>query len=86
MSRLPLPYYCLGPWSVPFRTCKLWGAWVAQLVKRPTLDLCSGYDLTVLGFEPHIELCADGVEPAWDLSLLSAPPLLVLSLKINKYT
>ena len=26
---------------------KLWGAWVAQSVKHPTLDLGLGHDLTV---------------------------------------
>ena len=59
------------------------GAWVAQSAKRPTLDFCSGQDLTVREFEPHIGLCADSAEPAWD-SLspsLSAPPLLVRALK-----
>ena len=61
---------------------------MAQLVKRPTLDLHSGHDLMVQGIEPLIGLCTDSVEPAWDgLSpSLSAPPQLasVLSLKINK--
>ena len=28
------------------------GAWVAQSVKHPTLDLSSGHDLTVRGLEP----------------------------------
>ena len=55
--------------------------WVAQLVKRPTLDSGSGHDLAVCGFEPCIRLCTD----MWSLleidslspSLsLSAPPLL----------
>ena len=32
------------------------GAWVAQLVKRPTVDLGSGHDLTVDEFEPHVGL------------------------------
>ena len=44
---------------------------------RPTLDLGSGLDLTVHGVEPHIGLCADGAEPAWDslpLSLYPFPP------------
>ena len=64
------------------------GAWVAQLVTHPTFDFGSGHDLTVCGFEPHIGLCSDSTEPARDpLSpSLSAPPLLVLSLKINKST
>ena len=26
----------------------LWGSWVAQLVKRPTLGLCSGHGLRVV--------------------------------------
>ena len=39
---------------------------MAQLGERPTLDFCSGHDLTVCEFEPQIGLCADGAEPAWD--------------------
>ena len=68
-----------------------WGIWVAQSVKRPTLDFGSGHDLSWLGeLELHVGLCADGTEPAWDsvrlpLSLCSSPQLmLILSLKINK--
>ena len=59
---------------------------MAQSVKHPTLGFSSGHDLAVHGFEPHVGLCADGAEPAWDslslsLSLsLSAHPSLVLSL------
>ena len=62
------------------------GAWVAQLVKRLILGHDSSHDLMVHGFEPHIGLCAESTESALDsLShFLSAPPLLVLSLKINK--
>ena len=55
---------------------------MAQLVKRPTLGFCSGHDLTVCEFEPHVGLHTDCMEPAWD-SLppsLSAPPLLAHSL------
>ena len=55
-----------------------WGAWVVQLVKRPTLDTGSGHDLTVGGNKPCIGLYAKNMEPAWDS--LSAPPLLVLFL------
>ena len=53
-----------------------WGAWVAQLVKHPTLDFGLGHDFMVHEFEPCIGLCADSVEPAWDsFSLsLSLPP------------
>ena len=61
-------------------------AWVAQSVKRPTLHLGSGHDLTVREFEPPVGLCVDSVEPAWD-SLspsLSAPlpPTYVHSLSL----
>ena len=42
------------------------GVWVAQLVKRPTLDFGSGYNLTVCELEPRIGLCADSTEPAWN--------------------
>ena len=58
------------------------GAWVAQSIKRPTLDFSSGHDLTIRELEPHIQLCADSTEPAWD-SLLSAPPLLALCLSLS---
>ena len=37
------------------------GAWVARLVKRPTLDF--GSDLSE--FKAHVGLCADGEELAW---------------------
>ena len=62
------------------------GAWVAQSVKHVTLDLSSGYDLTVCEFKPRMGLRADGAEPAWDsLSLsLPLPGLCTCSLKINK--
>ena len=68
------------------------GAWVAQSAECPTLDFGLGHDFVICGFEPHVGLCADGREPAWDsFSLhlsLSDPPLLKLSLslsfKINK--
>ena len=49
------------------------GAWVAQSVEHPTVDLGSGHDLTACGFEPHIRLCVDSMEPAWDSLLLSLP-------------
>ena len=48
------------------------GAWVAQLVIRSTLDFGSGHDLTVHEIKPHVRLCTDSMEPAWDfLSPLS---------------
>ena len=68
------------------RRVVIWGTRVAQPVERPTLDLGSGHDLMSREFEPHIRLCTDSAEPAWDSvsPSLSAPPLLSLSLKINK--
>ena len=36
------------------------GAWVAQLVKRPT---SSWVMLALRGFKPHVGLCADSLEP-----------------------
>ena len=38
------------------------GTWVAQLLKRQTLDFGSSHDLAVCG----TERCAINVEPAWD--------------------
>ena len=49
------------------------GAWVAQLVEHPTLDLGSGHDFMVREFEPGIGLCTDSVQLAGILS----PPLLL---------
>ena len=51
------------------------GAWVAQSVKRPTLDLASDHDLVVLRSSLGLGSTL-GEEPAWD-SLSpspSAPP------------
>ena len=65
---------------------------MARWVKCLTLDFGSGCDLTVRVVEPHVGLCADGVEPPWALPFpsLSAPPLLMplslpLSLSQNKH-
>ena len=56
------------------------GAWVAQSVEHLTLDFSSGHDLMVCGFEPHVQLCTDSVEPAWNsLSLSLCPYLCFLS-------
>ena len=66
---------------------KSWGAWVAQQVKHlMTLDPGSGRDLTVCEFKPHIGLCADGMEPAWDSvspSLCPSPACALSLKKIN---
>ena len=75
---------------VLFKNNHVWGAWVAQLVNRLSLDFGSGHDLMVHQMETCVRFCADSmVEPGWDSLLspsLSAPPLLMLSLflKINK--
>ena len=39
-----------------------WGTWVAQLVKHPTLDLGSGYDLMACGVKLCVKLHADSTE------------------------
>ena len=59
------------------------GAWVAQLVKRPTVGVGSGYDLTVRGIEPHVGLCTGSTEPARDS--LSASPLPMLTFSQNEF-
>ena len=62
---------------------------MAQSVECPTLDFGLGLDITVFhGMEPHVGLCTDSVEPAWDSvsSPLSAPLCLhafSLSLRIK---
>ena len=53
---------------------------MAQSVKHPTLDLGSGLDLTVHEFEPHVRLCTENAEPAWD----SLSPSLSASLSISQ--
>ena len=41
---------------------KPWGAWMAQLIKCPTLNFGSGHDLTVMGWGPALGSTL-GVEP-----------------------
>ena len=64
------------------------GAWVAPLVKHPTLDFGSGHDFTLHEIKPCTGLCANSSEPAWDslsLSLCPSPALVcVLSFSLNK--
>ena len=63
------------------------GTWVAQSVKRLTLDLGSGHDLAACELEPCIRLRADSSEPAWDslsFPLCPSPCVLSLSFKISK--
>ena len=49
--------------------------WLSQ-VKRRTLDVGTGRDLMVCGFELCVGLRADSTEPAWDS--FSLPPCLSL--------
>ena len=57
---------------------------MAQLVKHLTLDFSSGHGLIVCEFEPHVQLCADSEEPAWD-SLSPSLSALPFS-EITKFT
>ena len=69
------------------KTYICWGSWVAQSVKRQTLDFGSGHDLMVYEIEPHIRLCTERMEPAWDSLPLSLPlPYLgLLSFALSKH-
>ena len=69
--------------------CFYWGAWVAEPVGRPALDLGSGHDLTVHGWEPRIGFCTClgfSLPPSLSLSFPTQAHALSLSpsLKINK--
>ena len=83
---------CLGRQHVESKLRPPRGTWVAQSVKRPTLDFGSGHDLTVREFKPRIGLCTHSEEPALDPlspSLCPSPACILLSLslslsKINK--
>ena len=60
------------------------GAWVAQLIERPTVDFSSGHDLTVREIELRVRLYADSVESLFEIlsPSLFAPPPLTLSQNI----
>ena len=60
------------------------GAWVAQLVERPTLGFSLGHDLMVRGFKPRVGLHADSMEPAWDSLSPSLSLPLFCSVSQNK--
>ena len=60
------------------------GAWVAQLVKRLTLDFSSSHDLMVHGIEPYVGLYDDSMEPAWDSLPHPGPSRLTYSLSLSK--
>ena len=74
-------------YSLLFKHFCLRATWVAQSVKRLTLDFGSGQDLTVHEIESCIGLCSGSTDPAWDsLSVpLSLPlPMLMFSLSLSK--
>ena len=58
--------------------------WVAQSVKRQTLSQAT--ISTLCEIEPHIRLCADSGEPAWDFLCpsVSAPSPVSLSFSVSK--
>ena len=63
------------------------GAWVAQSVKRPTLDLSPGHDLTVCEFEPPLGSALTAWSLLGTLSLplsLPLPCLLTLTLSLSQ--
>ena len=55
-----------SPQKQLFTLIQMWGTWVAQSVKCPTLGFSSGRDLTVYEMEPWVRLCTDSVVPAWN--------------------
>lgn len=61
----------------------IWGSWVVQLVRRPTLGFSSGRDLRVLGLSPETESRVR-LHAQYGVRLsLSLSPCLTLS-KVNK--
>ena len=76
----PLLSWILKHITKVFKKCLYRGAWVAQSVKRPTLDFGSGHDLRVHGIEPRVELCDDSAQPALD----SLSPFLSLPLPCSR--
>ena len=64
--------------GLPYFRSKARGTWVAQSGKRLTLGFSWGHNLTVQEMRPHVRLCTDNTEPAWDslslrISLLFLP-------------
>ena len=63
-SNLSAGVLCLATKAAVY--ISFWGTGVAQSVEHLTLGFCSGHGLTVRGLEPHVRLCTDSAEPAWD--------------------
>ena len=76
LSRLLWRYICQVRRieHISLKNFLLGGVWVAQLVKGQTPGCGLGHDLMVHEFEPHIELCTNSAEPAWDPLPLPLPP------------
>ena len=55
-----------------------WGAWVAQSVKRPTLDFGSGHDLMVADIKPALGSALKALSLLGILPLPLSLPLLYL--------
>ena len=53
-----------SPPKKEIKNCNCWSAWVAQLVKHPTLDFTSGLDLRVMGSSPVLGSTL-GMEPTF---------------------
>ena len=62
--------------GVSFIKALIQGAWMAQLVKRPTLDFGSGHDLMVGD--------AGSMDPAWDSLSLSLSLSLSCSCSVSQ--
>ena len=60
------------------------GTWAAQSIEHVTLDFCSGHDLTVCEFKPHVRVCTDSPEPAWEFLSLSLSLSLSLRLTLSQ--
>ena len=61
--------YCVSVEKAQFNSITKYlprGTWVAQSVKRPTLDVGSGHDPAVREFELRVGLCSGRAEAAWD--------------------
>ena len=55
------------------------GAWVAQSVERPTVDLGSGLDLMVVSSSPAL-----GVEPTTTTTMMTTTPTTTITTKLRR--
>ena len=83
---LPLPHSLslkINKLIILLKWSRCWSACAAHLVKRPTLDVSSGHDLTVHELEPRVRLCTGSVEPAWDSLFIPLSLSLLCSLSFS---